>query len=90
MDELEFQRQLNALLETIRGMPKGPMKESLVTQASQVQDRHDKSKAVIDKMQAALDVLRVHIQYLLFDLEATKRENAQMRQIIDEGGLEDG
>ena len=46
----------------------------------------DGMKDIIDKMQESLDSLRLFIKYLLFDLEATKRENTYLRKLLDKKG----
>ncbi len=37
----------------------------------------------VQAVQASLDTLRVHIKYQCFDLEATRRENAQLKNQIE-------
>jgi hypothetical protein len=38
----------------------------------------------VSSLQESIDFLRLSIKYLLFDLEATKRENAQLRKMLEE------
>ncbi len=40
------------------------------------------SPAATDSAEAAVDHLRLQVKYLLFDLEATKRENRYLRQML--------
>lgn len=37
----------------------------------------------LDSLQESLDYLRVCIKYQTFDLEATRRENAHLRKLLD-------
>ena len=37
-----------------------------------------------NKMEESLDHLRIYIKYRLFDLEATRRENRNLRQLLNE------
>jgi len=41
----------------------------------------------LDRLQDSLDCLRLITKYLLFDLEATRRENAYLRKLIEEKEL---
>jgi len=36
-----------------------------------------------DKAEQVLDQLRHHLKYLIFDLEATRRENKYLRRMLD-------
>ncbi len=36
-----------------------------------------------ESVEAVIDALRVQIKYLLFDLEATRRENRYLRQMLE-------
>lgn len=38
----------------------------------------------IKRIQDSLDDLRVSVKYLSFDLEATQRENAQLRKMLED------
>ena len=41
-------------------------------------------KETVSSLQESIDFVRLSIKYLLFDLEATRRENAQLRKMLDE------
>lgn len=43
---------------------------------------HEKVERIIKEMHEVIDNLRLSITYLMFDLEATKRENQQLRQML--------
>ncbi len=46
--------------------------------------RTSKSKSLdIDAIQDSLEYLRISVKYILFDLEATRRENRYLREILD-------
>ena len=38
-----------------------------------------------EKLQESLDYLRLSVKYLVFDLEATRRENAYLRRLVEQG-----
>jgi len=47
------------------------------------------NKSTIDWLLKSLNLLTRAIKYLLFDLEATRRENAYLRKMLEEQGGED-
>ena len=47
-------------------------------------DDQQKLRQIIEEMDGVIDSLRLSITYLVFDLEATKRENDQLRQMLVE------
>ena len=53
--------------------------------AQQTKDRHKQLKQTVNSLQESIDFLRLSIKYLLFDLEATRRENNYLRKILEEG-----
>jgi hypothetical protein len=42
----------------------------------------------VNELQDALDYLRLSVKYLVFDLEATRRENAYLRRMIEQSNRE--
>ena len=46
--------------------------------------KDEKFQATVDSIQDSLDYLRLAIKYLVFDLEATRRENDQLRAMLAE------
>ena len=38
----------------------------------------------MSELQESLDYLRLSVKYLVFDLEATRRENAYLRRLIEQ------
>lgn len=85
MDEKEFQTRLAELMSEISTLPRGE-REKLEALAKQTQDRHQKLRKTVTDLQESLDYLRLSIKYLMFDLEATRRENQYLRKMLDEGG----
>ena len=82
MSEQEFQQRLGELLKQIETLPesqRGPL-EAL---AQDTRNRHDRMKKTVADLQDSLDYLRLSIKYLVFDLEATRRENEYLRKLID-------
>lgn len=44
----------------------------------------DPAKETVDNLQEVIDYLRVCIKYTVWDLEATRRENAYLRKLLKE------
>ena len=85
MNEQDFQQKLSELLQQIGQLP-SPEKEHLQTLADTARDRHHQMKKTVSELQESLDYLRLSIKYLVFDLEATRRENAYLRKLLEQSG----
>ncbi len=83
MNEAAFESKLRELVEEIGSIP-SPNKKKLINLAKQTQECHKQLKNSVDRLQESLDYLRVSIKYLLFDLEATRRENTYLRKMLEE------
>lgn len=82
MNEKEFQQKLGDLISQIGELPDSE-RGSIEKLAIETQTRHDKMKKTITDLQDSLDYLRLSIKYLVFDLEATRRENQYLRKLLD-------
>jgi len=78
MNEATFERKLNELVQEIGSIPT-PQRKKLIMLARKTHDCQKKLRKSVDNLQESLDYLRVSIKYLLFDLEATRRENTYLR-----------
>ncbi|MEM6393488.1 MAG: transcriptional regulator [Planctomycetota bacterium] len=83
MDDQTFQTKLAALMSEISTLPPTE-RAKLQKLADATKDRRDKVKQSIGELQESLDYLRLSIKYLVFDLEATRRENQYLRDMIQE------
>ncbi len=83
MNEESFQRKLSELIAEIGTLPANE-RDKLASLAEQTRERHEKLKETVTSLQESIDFVRLSIKYMLFDLEATRRENAQLRKIIDD------
>lgn len=79
----DFEKKLDELVNEMKGIP-GPQQKKLLEIAKKTQETHKKLKKSVDSLQESLDYLRISIKYILFDLEATRRENAQLKKIIQD------
>ncbi|MEO0630775.1 MAG: transcriptional regulator [Planctomycetota bacterium] len=84
MQQDDFQTQFQKLLEKIEDLP-ADQRGNLEHLASETKERHQRMKKTISDLQESLDYLRVSVKYLVFDLEATRRENKQLRGMLGEG-----
>ncbi len=90
MNENQFQTKLAELMGEITTLPKSERDklQNLTSQAatqaaSETKDRHAKLRQTVSNLQESLDHLRLSIKYLVFDLEATRRENQYLRQMLE-------
>jgi chromosome segregation ATPase len=82
MDENTFQTKLSELMQEISTLPQAE-REKLTQLAQESQDRHAKLRKSVNDLQESLDYLRLAIKYMVFDLEATRRENSYLRKMLD-------
>lgn len=82
MNESEFQNKLGEMMSQISDLP-ADQKERLESLASEARERHARMKKTVGDLQDSLDYLRLSIKYIMFDLEATRRENAYLRKLLE-------
>ncbi|MFN0135039.1 MAG: transcriptional regulator [Phycisphaerae bacterium] len=83
MDEVTFQNKLSELMAQIDTLPEGE-RDRIRAIAAETKQRHADIRKSVDQMQESLDFLRLWIKYLLFDLEATRRENQYLRKMLEQ------
>ena len=83
MDEATFEKKLNELVHEIGSIPT-PQRDRLIMLAKQTRDCHKELRKSVNNLQESLDYLRVSIKYMLFDLEATRRENVYLRKLLED------
>ena len=81
MDEAVFEGKLNELVKEMSSAP-GPEQQKLLLLARQTSKRHKELRKSVDNLQDSLDYLRISLKYLIFDLEATRRENVQLKKML--------
>lgn len=89
MNESEFQGKLAELMGEISTLPPAE-RAKLEKLADETRERHERLRKTVSGLQESLDYLRLSIKYLVFDLEATRRENGYLRRMLEEtsGGNE--
>ncbi len=83
MDEAQFQQKLSELISQIDTLPPAE-RERMNALAAETRQRHEDIKRRVGAIQENIDFLRMWIKYLLFDLEATRRENAYLRKMLEQ------
>ena len=85
MDEKAFQEKLLDLIEQIKRFPEAK-RESIEMLAGELGKKYEDLRNSLVLLQDTLDSLRLNVKYLLFDLEATKKENTALRKKLEEQG----
>jgi hypothetical protein len=83
MNEQEFQTKLAELMGEISTLPPTE-RQKLEKLADETRARHERLRQTVSSLQESLDYLRLSIKYLVFDLEATRRENGYLRKMLEE------
>jgi hypothetical protein len=83
MNEQEFQTKLAELMGEISTLPPSE-RQKLEKLADETRARHERLRQTVSSLQESLDYLRLSIKYLVFDLEATRRENGYLRKMLEE------
>lgn len=74
---------LNDLLTTVQGLP-AEQQEMLAEPLNRVIEYTKRRRRILNLIQESLSQLRLDMKYLLFDLEATRRERDMYKQALDE------
>ena len=82
MEKGAFEKQLGELVHELQSVP-AEQREKLINLARRTYDCHQKLRESVGGLQESLDYVRVSVKYLLFDLEATRRENTHLRKLAE-------
>ena len=82
MDNADFREKLFELMKDIDGVTT-PEKDKIVRLTKKSKKSHDLLQKKLGNLQQSLDSLRLGLKYLIFDLEATRRENSDLRKRLD-------
>jgi predicted nucleic acid-binding Zn-ribbon protein len=77
--------ELQELIQAIDALP-AEQRESLQPALARVVECSTRRRRILNLVQEALSQLRLDMKYLVFDLEATRRERDQLREQLDEMG----
>jgi len=75
-------KELKALVAAVNTLPK-EHQATLAPHLLAVQQRHSRRKSILDLIQEALGQLRLDMKYLMFDLEATRRERDTLKTQLE-------
>ena len=81
MSDANFEDKLEELLKSAGSVPPQQEKVNLLRKSK---SHHDQLQQKLATLQQSLDYLRLSIKYLIFDLEATRRENVDLRKRLNE------
>ena len=79
MSEAATREKVRELVELLTGLPSPDSTSSITSEGTYIRSAHRKDQSLED----VLDQLRMHLKYLVFDLEATRRENRYLRQMLE-------
>lgn len=82
MDEQHFITVLEELMNQIENYPTSHISE--LSQIAKKNTANNELDAAVNKLKESVDCIRLIIQYLLFDLEATRRERNELRSILED------
>ena len=88
MHDTEFQTRMSQLIKDIQTLPDSE-RARLEQLADETRNRHEQIKTTMSRLQDSLDQLRVSVKYIVFDLEATRRENLTLRKRLMQRPSED-
>ena len=83
IDEATFQKKLAELVAEIGTLPDAE-RVRLESLAEQTKKRHSDLRKTVSDLQESIDFLRLSIKYMVFDLEATRRENNYLRKLLED------
>ncbi len=87
MKEEQFNSEIDRLTDLIQnGNISKEKKAELHKLREETKQRHQSLKDTMRQLQDSLDTLRLCIKYVLFDLEATKREVKYLKSMLDRDG----
>ena len=83
MNDSDFNEKLFEILKETESFPKSDQ-EKIVKLTRKSRENHEKIQQKLNNLQQSLDYLRLGIKYLIFDLEATRRENMDLRKRLEQ------
>ncbi|MBN2513733.1 MAG: hypothetical protein JXB18_12415 [Sedimentisphaerales bacterium] len=83
MNQSNYEDKLTELLNAAGDIPV-PQREKIMFLARRSTEGYKMLQDKISTLQNSLDYLRVGVKYLIFDLEATRRENTELRKQVEQ------
>lgn len=82
----EMPAELQELAKTINALPER-YRDMVAPSLDRVVECSTRRRRILNLVQEALSQLRLDMKYLVFDLEATRRERDQYREMLEKDGL---
>jgi hypothetical protein len=83
MSEYSFEEKVNELLNNAGEIP-SPQRDKIMFLARKNNEHYKVLQEKISTLQNSLDYLRLGVKYMIFDLEATRRENTVLRKQVEQ------
>ena len=88
MDDQAFHNKFDELMQKLGELPDAE-RTRLKQLADEAKNRRQRIQASVTELQDSLDHLRLSVKYMVFDLEATRRENAYLRKLLEQANRDD-
>ena len=88
MDDQAFYNKFDKLMQKLGALPDAE-RARLEQLAEEAKNRRQRIQASVTELQESLDHLRLSVKYIVFDLEATRRENAYLRKLLEQANRDD-
>jgi hypothetical protein len=82
MNDANFREKLFEILKETDALPRQDY-DKVLHLARKSSESHEKLQQKLHDLQQSLDYLRLGVKYLIFDLEATRRENLDLRKRLE-------
>jgi nitric oxide reductase activation protein len=86
MSHEDFSEQLGRLMSEAHAADPQATAQQAQHLSREAQERQEKLRRTVNTLQDSLDQLRLSVKYLVFDLEATRRENRYLRKLLSGDG----
>ena len=83
MNERNIEERLCRLIEQLQALPV-EHRERLEKLCEHDGSHRSMIEESVAKLQDSLDYLRLSVKYMVFDLEATRRENVYLRKLVEQ------
>jgi hypothetical protein len=83
MNERNIEERMCRLIEQLQALP-AEYRDKLENLCKSGQTQRSQIEENISKLQDSLDYLRLSVKYMVFDLEATRRENVYLRKLVEQ------
>jgi HPt (histidine-containing phosphotransfer) domain-containing protein len=83
MNERNIEERMCRLIEQLQALP-SEYRDKLEDLCKSEPEQRSQIEENVSKLQDSLDYLRLSVKYMVFDLEATRRENVYLRKLVEQ------